>query len=92
MTDQELDERFESFGAKLKADISAAIKAEGLITRRHFDIVAEALKAEIKVIADGHAALRDDVSLQPSVLPRSHSRQLRRRRGDARPPLRTPGT
>jgi len=62
MTDQELDARFESFGAKLKADISAEIRAEGLVTRRHFDVVAEGLRAEIKVIADGHAALRDDVT------------------------------
>ena len=66
MTDQELDARFESFGATRKADISATIsaeiKAEGLITRRHFDVVAEGLRAEIKVIADGHVALRDDAT------------------------------
>ena len=62
MTDQELDARFESFGARLKADISAEIRAEGVITRRHFDVVAEGLKADIRVIADGHLALRDDVA------------------------------
>jgi uncharacterized protein (DUF3084 family) len=58
MTDQELDARFESFGAQLKAEI----KSEGLITRRHFDVIAEGLRAEIKVVADGHPALRDDVT------------------------------
>jgi hypothetical protein len=72
MTDEELDARFERFAADikagvkadiansragLKAEISAEIKAESATTRRHFDVVAEALRTDIKVIADGHAAL-----------------------------------
>ncbi|MEQ1912654.1 MAG: hypothetical protein ABMA15_27805 [Vicinamibacterales bacterium] len=48
-----------------KADLQAAIaplatkadmKAEAEQTRRHFDVVAEGLRAEIRLIADGHAA------------------------------------
>jgi predicted nucleic acid-binding Zn-ribbon protein len=49
----------------LKSDVSTVrseIKAEGEITRRHFDVVGEGLRAEIKVIADGHFALRDDLA------------------------------
>src|SRR5947209_7616416 len=64
MTDEELDARFERFAADIKTskvEISAEIKAEGATTRRHFDVVAEGLRAEIKVIADGHAALHDDM-------------------------------
>jgi hypothetical protein len=72
MTDDELDARFGRLAADIKADvrgeiqefkgeIRAEIKAEGVTTRRHFDIVAEGLKADIKVIADGHAALHEDM-------------------------------
>jgi chromosome segregation ATPase len=65
MTDDELDARFERFAADIKdgvkAEITAEIKAEGETTRRHFDVVADGLKADIKVIADGHAALHDDM-------------------------------
>jgi predicted nucleic acid-binding Zn-ribbon protein len=47
--------------SSLKAEISAEIKAEGATTRRHFDVVAESLRVGIKVIADGHASLHDDM-------------------------------
>ena len=59
MTDEELNARFDG----LQASFEASIKAEGIVTRRHFDVVAEALKDEIKLIADGHAAVRDDVAV-----------------------------
>jgi len=66
MTDQELDARFRSFAAEIRADvradIKADIKAEGVVTRGHFDIVAEVLTAQIRLIADGHEALRADVA------------------------------
>jgi hypothetical protein len=62
MTDQELDARFKSFASEIRADIRADIKAEGVMTRGHFDIVVEGLTAQIKVIADGHEALRADVA------------------------------
>jgi len=72
MTDEELTARFDGLAADIKtvktelkgeisADIKAEIKAEGATTRRHFDVVAEGLRAEIKVIADGHTALHDDM-------------------------------
>ena len=51
MTDQELDARFERFAADIKADI-AGVKADVAGIK----VVAEALRADIKVIADGHAA------------------------------------
>jgi len=73
MTDQELNARFEAlkedmsssiaaFGAQVKAEIRAEIKGEGETTRRYFDVVAEGLRSDIRVIAEGDAALRDDVA------------------------------
>ena len=38
--------------------IQASIKAEGLITRRHIDIVAEGLRGDIRLIAEAHEVLR----------------------------------
>jgi len=54
MTDEELNARLDA--------INVEIKTEGVVTRRHFDVVAEGLKAEIKIIAEGHDALRQDVT------------------------------
>src|SRR5258705_12362517 len=62
MTDQELDARFEGLEKTLKSEITTEIKAEGEITRRHFDVVADGLKADIRIIAEGHDALRVDVA------------------------------
>src|SRR5262245_29141118 len=50
MTDDEFNARF--------ASIEASIKAEGVVTRRHFDVVAEGLRIDIKIIAEGHDVLR----------------------------------
>jgi peptidoglycan hydrolase CwlO-like protein len=65
VTDEELNQRFDdlqtSFEAALKTEVKAAVTAEGVVTRRHFDVVAEALRTDIKVIAEGHGALRQDV-------------------------------
>ena len=81
MTDQEIDARFESFAAKIRSDIRADIRAditaEGVVTRRHFDVVAEGLRAEIKVIADGHEALRSDVAALNDAQERLEHRQER---------------
>jgi hypothetical protein len=92
MTDQELDARFEKFEASIKSemstfkseiraeirtDIRADIKAEGEITRRHFDVVADGLKTEIKVIAEGHDALRQDVARLKAGQERLEGRQER---------------
>jgi exonuclease VII small subunit len=40
--------------------LEAAIRTENAATRRHFEVAAEGLEQKIKVIADGHIALRDD--------------------------------
>jgi hypothetical protein len=84
MTDQELDARFEKFAATIssemstfRSDIRSGIKTEGEITRRHFDVVAEGLKAEIKVIADGHLALRVDMASLKAAQERLEGRQER---------------
>ena len=73
MTDQELNARFDS----LRAEIKTEIKAEGETTRRHFDVVGEGLRAEIRVIAEGHTALRDDVAELKAGQSRLEGRQER---------------
>lgn len=91
MTDQELDARFEGFAANLKSemssfksDITTDIKAEGEITRRHIDVVAEGLRADISVIAEGHDALRaDQVRLETRRLALEHRQgKLEERQAD----------
>jgi len=55
---EQVDQRFDAVDEQF-ALMKAFIREENLTTRRHFDIVAEAMKTEIKVIAEGHAALQD---------------------------------
>ena len=69
MTDQELHERFER--------VATDIKAEGAATRRYFDVVAEGLRADIRVLADGHAALHDDMAGVKAGQERLEARQER---------------
>ena len=69
MTDEELngrfaniDQHFEDTRRDIKVEEMATreyIKAEGLITRAHFDAVAEAIKEDVKLIAAGHGTLRE---------------------------------
>jgi len=54
MTADELDDRF--------ARLEALMRAESAETRRHFDVAAEGLRLEIRVIAEGHEVLRADVA------------------------------
>ena len=41
-----------------KAEVRAEIKAEGEQTRRHFDVVAEGIRSDVRLIAEGLAALQ----------------------------------
>ena len=76
MTDDELNTRFGRVDTSI-ADLRAEIRAEGERTRRHFDVVAEGLKTEIKVIAEGHDALRQDVAGLKAGQERLEGRQER---------------
>jgi hypothetical protein len=38
-------------------EMRTAIRAEGEETRRHFDVVAESIRSEVRVIAEGHGHL-----------------------------------
>lgn len=58
MTDQELDARFE----RTVADIRTEIKAEGITTCHQFDVVADGLRTELRLLAEGHMSLRDDMA------------------------------
>lgn len=50
--------------AEVKAEIKAEVKAEGVETRRHFDVVAEGLSADIRMVAEGLVALVARVDAQ----------------------------
>jgi hypothetical protein len=39
------------------AELRAEVKEEGRETRRHFDVVAESLRSDIRMIAEGHVHL-----------------------------------
>jgi len=53
MNSNDLEARFEK--------IESLIKTENAETRRHFDVVAEGLHGQIKLIAEGHGALTEQI-------------------------------
>lgn len=61
MNDADLNARFEQIDNRFK-NIEDLVKTEGAATRRHFDVVAEGLRDQIKVVAEGYVALRTDVT------------------------------
>ena len=50
---RELDGRLSAEMGKVRTEI----REEGIVTRRHFDVVAESLRAAIRLIAEGLVAL-----------------------------------
>lgn len=73
MNDEELTGCFDGIEQRLEA----FIREEGAATRSHFDIVAEAMKADVRVIAEGHKALQDDVDALQDGQQRLEGRQGR---------------
>ena len=51
-----------------KDELRAEVEAEGERTRRHFDIVAESLRDDIRLIAEGQAALTHGVAAMRTEL------------------------
>jgi hypothetical protein len=77
MTDEELTRRFDRIDEKFKGvdekfkgidqqlvtlATKSDVQEEGAATRRHFDIVAEKLRADIALIAEGHKATTDNMA------------------------------
>ena len=56
-----VDGRLDGIDARFER-LEGFIEAEGAKTRRHFEIVAEGLRTDIKVLADGHDALSRDLA------------------------------
>jgi hypothetical protein len=59
----EMDARFRELNTELKTEIAhvhARITEESVTTRRHFDIVAESLRAEIRLRLEGTDTRVDD--------------------------------
>ena len=61
MDDAELNNRFNGIDARVTS-LEDLIRAEEAATRRHFDVVAEGLSGQIKLLAEGYDALRTDVT------------------------------
>lgn len=61
MNDSELEARFGKIDTRF-TELERVILTEGERTRRHFDVVAEDLKGQIKLIAEGHSALTDHIN------------------------------
>lgn len=53
------------------------VAEEGARTRRHFDVVAERMRDDIKLVAEGHAALRRHATETDRTL-KEHDRRLNR--------------
>ena len=57
-----IDEKFTRIDQQLVTLATKSdVQEEGIATRRHFDIVAERMKADIALIAEGHKATTDNV-------------------------------
>jgi hypothetical protein len=59
------------------ARVDARISEEGERTRRHFDVVVERMRDDIKVVAEGHAALERRATHVDGIL-KDHDRRLDR--------------
>ena len=57
MPEDALDARFD----RLRQDLRQDIHASAAETRRHFDVVAESLRSDIQVVAEGLSALDEKV-------------------------------
>jgi phage host-nuclease inhibitor protein Gam len=63
----DMDDRFQGLKTdmddgfqELKTDMETRINEEGAATRRHFDVVAESLKGEVKILVEGCYARLDN--------------------------------
>ena len=74
MTDEELTKRFDGIDQRF-AGIEALIRNEGIVTRRHFVMVAGRLETNLQNIADGHEVLRTDMAGMKGRLDRVETRQ-----------------
>src|SRR5262245_57421025 len=45
----------------LRTELRAEIRASEAETRRHFDVVAESLRSDIRLIAEGHGVLAESI-------------------------------
>ena len=51
-----IDRRFDAVDQRFE-HMEAFVREEGAATRRHMDVIADGLRAEIKLFAEGHTAL-----------------------------------
>ena len=47
-----IDERVRGLEARVR-DVDVRVREEGIATRRHFDVVAESVRDDIRIIAEG---------------------------------------
>ena len=54
---REVDVRLSAAIRSMESTLRQEIRGEGIVTRRHFDVVAESLRDDIRLIAEGLVAL-----------------------------------
>ena len=54
---QEVDARLSTEIRRVETALRQEIREEGIATRRHFDVIAESLRDDIRIIAEGLIAL-----------------------------------
>ena len=54
---REVDGRLSAEIQQVEANLGHKIREEGVATRRHFDVVAESLRDDIRIIAEGLISL-----------------------------------
>jgi len=71
-----VDQRFDAVDQHFEETLRA-IREESAATRLHMDIVAEGLRSEIRVIADGHGVLAERMTAMESRQDRADARAER---------------
>lgn len=61
-----------------RAELHHVVQEEGASTRLHFDVVAERLEGQIRLIAEGHVALNDKIEALGTEMRQADARLDRR--------------
>ena len=64
---REVDTRLATEIRRVEATLRQEVREEGIATRRHFDVVAESLRDDIRIIAEGVIAV--DAKVETSAIP-----------------------
>jgi alkylhydroperoxidase/carboxymuconolactone decarboxylase family protein YurZ len=69
-----------------REEMFQAVREEGQQTRRHFDVVAESLRGDIRLVAEGHAGLQQRVDTEVKAADATLDRRATRLEAERRKP------